>query len=207
MFTHLLITQKLKNRMKSLKPKSTEPHEVMIELNEEVDYLVKRLVGLKAQDLLNTDNDYINAIYAHLPYEQQLAWDDYEVKEEETEWLAFSEFLNSKYKSALKKRTRVESLKEMKIDVEKVKVKCHIGNEEGHKSFKCPKNPKNMKDGKVTSSKVEVKSNEERVNLRRRILHVLVVKRFILSSPRSFPMPRLNLQTGFTTVQNFRNLM
>ena len=137
-----LITQKIKNRMKSLKPKSTEPHEVVIELNEEVDYLVKRLVGLKAQDLLNTDNDYINAIYAHLPYEQQLAWDDYEVKEEETEWLAFSEFLNSKYKSALKKRTRVESLKEMKIDVEKVKVKCHICNEEGHKSFKCPKNPK-----------------------------------------------------------------
>ena len=40
------------------------PHEVIIELHEEVDYLVKRLVSLEIKDLLETDADYITAIYS-----------------------------------------------------------------------------------------------------------------------------------------------
>ena len=36
-----LICQKLKNKMKNLQPKSVEDHEVIIELSDLVDYLVK----------------------------------------------------------------------------------------------------------------------------------------------------------------------
>ena len=48
--------------MKNLKPTSTEPHEVVIEIQEEVDYLVKRLTKLEVEDLLTSDNDYLNGI-------------------------------------------------------------------------------------------------------------------------------------------------
>ena len=41
-----LICQKLKNKIKNLQPKSVEDHEIIIELSEEVDYLVKRLKDL-----------------------------------------------------------------------------------------------------------------------------------------------------------------
>ena len=49
-----LISQKLKNKMKTLKPISTEPHEIIIEINEEVDYLVKRLETCSATGSLVT---------------------------------------------------------------------------------------------------------------------------------------------------------
>ena len=52
-----LISQKLKNKKKNLKPKSKAPHEVVIEIHDEVDYLVKRLVKLEIKDLLDTDPD------------------------------------------------------------------------------------------------------------------------------------------------------
>ena len=41
-----LITQKLKKILKNLKPVSSEDHEIVIELQEEIDYLVKRLKPL-----------------------------------------------------------------------------------------------------------------------------------------------------------------
>ena len=43
-----LITQKLKSRLRNLKPVSTEPHEIVIEMQEEIDCLVKRLKALNA---------------------------------------------------------------------------------------------------------------------------------------------------------------
>ena len=87
-----LISQKLKNKMKTLKPTSIEPHKIIIEINEEVDYLVKRLVKLNAQDLLKTDNDYLNAIYSKLPHDEQRAWDVFDIDDFDTEWQAFSSF-------------------------------------------------------------------------------------------------------------------
>ena len=72
--------------MKSLEPISTEPHEIIIELNEEVDYLVKRLVKLEAQNLLVSDNDYLNAIYSKLPHDEQRAWDVFDFVDFIFEW-------------------------------------------------------------------------------------------------------------------------
>ena len=63
-----------------MKPKSSEPHEVIIELSEEVDYLVKRLTKLKAQGLLTSDIDYLNAIYTKMPTTTQELWDHFDVK-------------------------------------------------------------------------------------------------------------------------------
>ena len=77
-----LISQKLKNRMKNLKMSSKESHEIVIEVHEEVDYLVQRLLKLKVKDLLDTDNDYLNAIYMKLPHDQQIALDAFDIKNE-----------------------------------------------------------------------------------------------------------------------------
>ena len=110
-----LISQKLQNRMKNLNPVSKESHELIIEINDEIDYLVKRLKKLDALDLLKTDNDYLNAIYTKLPEHYQHKWDDFVVTRTDSEWLAFMEFMHEIYQAALGKRTRVESLKMMDV--------------------------------------------------------------------------------------------
>ena len=58
--------------MKNLKPKSTEPHEMIIELFEEVEYLVKRLGKLKVSKIQYTDTEYLNTVYRHLAQVHQL---------------------------------------------------------------------------------------------------------------------------------------
>ena len=110
--------------MKNLKTVSTEPHEIVIEVNEEVEYLKKRLTKLKAEDLLNSDNDYLNAIYKILPHNHQLDWDKFDITNYETEWKAFAVFLENIYASALRKRTRMESLNVMEGKKNRAKEKC-----------------------------------------------------------------------------------
>ena len=75
--------------------------------------MVKRLTELDAISLLKIDNDYLNAVYVHLPKYNQTAWDMFEVDDYDDEWQAFMVFMNEISIAALKKRTRVESLKEM----------------------------------------------------------------------------------------------
>ena len=164
-----LISQKLKNKMKNLKPVSKMPHEVIIELHEEVDYLVKRLVSLEIKDLLETDADYITAIYSHFPECYQLLWDEFEVEDYDSEWQAFQVFLEEKYETALKKRTRMESMKEMKNDISEnksgKKFKCYTCSEIGHTSKVCPNKAKikeeKEKDKKVNIGKTDIEVNKE----------------------------------------------
>ena len=106
-----LITQKLKNKMKNLRPASKEPHEIIIELHEEVEYLIKRLLKLGVKDLLNTDSDYLNAIYSHLPEPHKLLWDDWDISDYDDEWQAFSVFLEEKYESELRNLEIKKNLK------------------------------------------------------------------------------------------------
>ena len=151
--------------MKSLKPTRTEPHEIMIELYEEVDYLVKRLEKLNVSNVLNTDAEYLNAVYRHLPQAHQLLWDDWETDDYENEWEAFIDFLNEKYESALKKRTRMESLKEMKTDAkeEKTAIKCFTCGEVGHTSKFCPKKKRDKKESpKVSVGKASISPQDSR---------------------------------------------
>ena len=113
METRSLSARKLKNKLKNLQPKSTEEHEIIIELSDEVDYLVKRLKELDATSLLQVDNDYLNAVYIHLPKYNQTAWDMFDTDDYADEWQAFMVYMHDISTAALKKRTRVESLKEM----------------------------------------------------------------------------------------------
>ena len=108
-----LICQKLKLRLKNLVPKAKDSHEIMIELNDEVSYLVKRLETIGASDLLFFDNDYVNAIYLHMPSLYQHDWDNFDIKEFKNPWKAFMSFMSNKAEFALKKRALVESLKDM----------------------------------------------------------------------------------------------
>ena len=108
-----LIIQKLKSKLKNLKPKSKEAHEIVIELNDEVEYLVKRLKLLGAISVLYIDVDFLNSIYKHLPETHRLKWDDYDQTSYDNEWIAFMSFLSDIYNKAITKRTRMESIKEM----------------------------------------------------------------------------------------------
>ena len=54
-----LICQKLKSRLKNIEPKATEPHEVVIEMNTEIEYLNKRLQELGAGEHLKLDLEFI----------------------------------------------------------------------------------------------------------------------------------------------------
>ena len=138
-----LICQKLKNKLKTLKPKATEAHEVIIELSDMVDYLVKRLTELGAKDLLDIDNDYLNAVYQHLPDYYQLAWDSFDADDFASEWTAFMKFMQDTCAAALKKRTRVESLRDMHKD---------------------PKDTKKGKGGKDNVDILVVNTNDESSN-------------------------------------------
>ena len=118
-----LTCQKLKIRLKNLSPKAKEAHEVIIELNDEVSYLVKRLGTLGATKLLYFDNDYLNAIYMHMPSQYQYDWDNFDDEGFDNPWMAFMDFMCDKARFALRKRALVESLKDMDKDKEKKLVK------------------------------------------------------------------------------------
>ena len=111
-----LICQKLKSRLKNLKPTSSEPHEIVIEIHNEIEYLVKRLNYFNAVNLLYFDNEYLNACYKHLPGIFQHEWDKYDTEGFEYDWIAFMEFMTVNSKAAMKKRARMESLKDLSDD-------------------------------------------------------------------------------------------
>ena len=108
-----LIVQKLKSKLKNLSPKSAEAHEIVIELADEVEYLVKRLRLLGATEVLTIDNDFLNSVYKHLPEFHRQKWDDFDITDYPNEWAAFMDFSHDIYTKAIAKRTRMESIKEM----------------------------------------------------------------------------------------------
>ena len=50
---------------------------MVIELADEVEYLIKRLRMLEATAILSIDNDFLNSVYKHLPEFQKQKWDDF----------------------------------------------------------------------------------------------------------------------------------
>ena len=110
-----LIIQKLKSKLRNLKPKSKEPHEIVIELADEVEYLIKRLRMLEATAVLSIDNDFLNSVYKHLPEFHKLKWDDFDQEGYPNEWAAFMAFCHDIYNKAIQKRTRMESIREMEL--------------------------------------------------------------------------------------------
>ena len=77
-----------------------------------------------------------------MPHDEQRAWDVFNLEDFVSEWQAFYEFLNNMYQAALRKRTRMESLKEMLGEKPQKKpnednVRCYSCQEKGHKSPQC----------------------------------------------------------------------
>ena len=98
-----LIIQKLKLKLKNLRPRTKEPHEIVIELADEVEYLVKRLRLLDAIQVLSIDNDFINSIYKHLPESYRLKWDDFDFSGFPHEWAGFIHFATTSILKPFKK--------------------------------------------------------------------------------------------------------
>ena len=148
--------------MKNLKPKSTEPHEIIIKLFEEVEYLVKRLGKLKVSNILDTDTEYLNTVYHHLLQDHQLPQNEWDREDYESKQEAFVDFLSEKYQTALKKRMRMESLKEIKTEnKEKTTIKCFAYNEICQTSKFGPKKKEDKNVGpKVTTNKASISTQE-----------------------------------------------
>ena len=108
-----LICQKLKSRLKRLKSASNEPHEIVIEIHNEIEYIVKRLKDIDADSVLQFDNEYLNSCYKQLPAIFQYEWDKFDTDKFDHSWAAFENFMQTNAASALKKRTLVESLKDL----------------------------------------------------------------------------------------------
>ena len=58
-----VICQKLKTKLKTLHPKSVDNHEIIIEIFNQMEYIVKRMNELGASALLQFDNDFWNCCY------------------------------------------------------------------------------------------------------------------------------------------------
>ena len=110
-----VICQKLKYKLKHLVPKSSESHEIIIEVFNQVEYIVKRMADLKAETLLQFDNDYWNCCYMVLPAYAQQQWDRFDKVSFDNKWDAFIAFMKIECEHALEKRALTESLKDLSI--------------------------------------------------------------------------------------------
>ena len=59
------------------------------------------------------NNEYLNACNQYLPNYDQRKWDKFDTEDYPNEWSAFMEFMQDTSTAALKKRTIMESLKQM----------------------------------------------------------------------------------------------
>ena len=136
-----LISQKLKRKMKSLKPTVTEPHEKIIWLNNQIVYLGHRMKLAGCADVLYTDCDYLTNVYFHLPEYTQHLWDHLDKSSYENEWEAFAKFMERQFDVAMSKRAvmianKEESTKKAGEKVSEEK-KCSWCGKPGHKENKC----------------------------------------------------------------------
>ena len=134
-----LIIQKLKSRLRDLKIIKKEPHEVIIEIKDEVEYLVKRLTELKSVDLLHRERDYLTCLYMLLPQVYKDKWDYMDKEGFSNHWEAFISMMDSCYAKALDKRVMQESIKSITGDTskEKEKVTCKNCGKPNHTAATC----------------------------------------------------------------------
>ena len=108
-----LICQKLKSRLKNLKPKATMSHEVVIEIGIETEYLNKRFTEMGAATMLNFDDDFLIACYRHLPKDCQRDWHKFSKSGFEHKWTAFMSFMEEMSSIAWElDKTHVNALKD-----------------------------------------------------------------------------------------------
>ena len=74
-----LICQKLRSKLKRLKPVNTEPKEILIEIYEEVKNLVNNIEEFGKSEVLKVDPVYLNVIYMNLHERHQMMWNQHKV--------------------------------------------------------------------------------------------------------------------------------
>ena len=104
-----LICQKLRSKLKRLKPVNTEPKEILIEINEEVKNLVNNIEEFGEGEVLKVDPIYLDVIYMNLHERHQMMWDQHKV--DGCEWTELLNFLEARYKVALGGRFYEETTK------------------------------------------------------------------------------------------------
>ena len=92
----MLLSQKLKRKMKNISIIATEDHEKVIEIFDNVMYLNDRLTLAESQQLLDLDPDYLASIYQNLPTSEKLLWDSEVTDIHEGRWEMFKQFLEKR---------------------------------------------------------------------------------------------------------------
>ena len=69
-----LIASKLKQQLKSIKPKGKKDQDIVIDPVTEVNNIVLRLKTLKMEEMLKVDCDFLSSIYRVLPSTVQENW-------------------------------------------------------------------------------------------------------------------------------------
>ena len=122
-----VICQKLKTKLRTLTPKATEDHEIVIEIFNQMEYIHKRMTDLGAGDILVFDNDYWNYLYKLLPIHVQHRWDIYKKDSFSNKWESFMEFMKGETVHALDKRALMASLKDLDLQPAGAKSKGKVG--------------------------------------------------------------------------------
>merc|ERR1712081_53635 len=115
----MLLSQKLKIKMKNITTSAAEDHEKVIEVYDLMLYLSDRLKLAGSHPLLSLDPDYLTAVYSHLPESEKFLWDMEAVEETKDRWEQFNSFLEKRYNVALRKRVTMESLRKNSEEVTK----------------------------------------------------------------------------------------
>ena len=156
-----LISQKLTNKLKSLVLKSSEEHEMTIEIYLEVDYPVKRITDLKCEDVLISDPEFGNTVYKCLHSKLQDRFDFWPRTVYASDWQAMRAFLDIAYQNALSKRSLVESIKSMTIKDTNKSKNCILCGGIGHKQNTCANNI-----NKAVVANVSINENEKKDKVR-----------------------------------------
>ena len=126
-----LIASKLKQQLKSIKPKGKKDQDIVIDLVTEVNNIVLRLKTLKMEEMLKVDCDFLSSIYRVLPSTVQEKWLEFDKSLYLSNWDAFIKFLDLSCDKALQSKVLLSSYE----DCELMCRKCGLN---GHKHKNCP---------------------------------------------------------------------
>ena len=126
-----LIASKLKQQLKSIKPKGKKDQDIVIDLVTEVNNIVLRLKTLKMEEMLKVDCDFLSSIYRVLPSTVQEKWLEFDKSLYLSNWDAFIKFLDLSRDKALQSKVLLSSYE----DCELMCRKCGLN---GHKHKNCP---------------------------------------------------------------------
>jgi len=126
------LRNKLKHEFLSIKISARVSPLIEIEIYQKVHKIASRIKAAKAQNLLESDFDYISLVYQLLPESQKEKWVNY--ASSNPTWDSFYKFLEDVYEKALLKKQINDSCKQ---NSGKDKITCTNCNRSGHTADRC----------------------------------------------------------------------